>query len=157
MRKKATRKQPYFTMESAMTAILRNASGKMHDGILFGFKIDWDKAVGPCWRLTFLGIGSGIQRRQLTLPEHKLCELRLLLRETTAKRSIAKRHVESLAGKLNFTARVVFGGQTFLRRMIDTVNHVRHPTIMSRSTLNQRSDIDWWTDLFDGKTSSVDS
>lgn len=31
---------------------------------------------------------------------------------------------------------------------------------MSGSTLNQRSDIDWWTDLlgiFDGKTFSVDS
>ena len=35
MRKKATRKRPYFTMESAMTAILHNASGKMHHGILF--------------------------------------------------------------------------------------------------------------------------
>ena len=30
-----TRKRTYFTMESAMTAILRNASGKMHHGILF--------------------------------------------------------------------------------------------------------------------------
>ena len=35
MRKKATRKRPYFTMESTMTAISRNASGKMHHGILF--------------------------------------------------------------------------------------------------------------------------
>ena len=35
MRKKAKRKRPYFTMESAMTAILGNASGKMHHGILF--------------------------------------------------------------------------------------------------------------------------
>ena len=35
MRKKPTRKRPYFTMESALTAILRNASGKMHHGILF--------------------------------------------------------------------------------------------------------------------------
>ena len=35
MRKKATRKRPYFTMESVMTAILRDASGKMHHGILF--------------------------------------------------------------------------------------------------------------------------
>ena len=34
MRKKATRKRPYFTMESAMTAILRDASEKMHHGIL---------------------------------------------------------------------------------------------------------------------------
>ena len=30
-----TRKRPYFTMESAMTAILRDASGKMHHRILF--------------------------------------------------------------------------------------------------------------------------
>ena len=35
MRKKPTRKRPYFTMESAMTAILRDVSGEMHHGILF--------------------------------------------------------------------------------------------------------------------------
>ena len=29
------RKRPYFKMESAMTAILRDASGKMHHGIPF--------------------------------------------------------------------------------------------------------------------------
>ena len=35
MRRKPTRKRPYFTMESSTTAILRDASGKMHHGILF--------------------------------------------------------------------------------------------------------------------------
>ena len=35
MRKKLTRKRHYFSMESAMTAILQDASGKMHHGILF--------------------------------------------------------------------------------------------------------------------------
>ena len=39
MRKKATRKPPYFTMESAMTAILRDTSGKMHHGILFAGRL----------------------------------------------------------------------------------------------------------------------
>ena len=39
MRKKATRKRPYFTMESAMTAILRDASGKMLHGILFACRL----------------------------------------------------------------------------------------------------------------------
>ena len=34
MRKKADRKRPYFTMESAMNAILPDASGKMHHGIV---------------------------------------------------------------------------------------------------------------------------
>ena len=33
--KKPTRKRSYFTMEFAMTAILRDVSGKMHHGILF--------------------------------------------------------------------------------------------------------------------------
>ena len=40
MRKKPTRKRPYFKMESAMTAILRDASGNMHHGILFDPPLD---------------------------------------------------------------------------------------------------------------------
>ena len=40
MRKKLTTKRQYFTMESAMTAILRDASGKMHHGILFDRRLD---------------------------------------------------------------------------------------------------------------------
>ena len=45
MRKKPTRKRPYFTMESAMTAILRDASGKMHHGILFDRRLSTNHAV----------------------------------------------------------------------------------------------------------------
>ena len=40
MRKKPTRKRPYFKMESAMTAILRDSSAKMHHGILFDPPLD---------------------------------------------------------------------------------------------------------------------
>ena len=40
MRRKLTTKRPYFTMESLMTAILRDASGKMHHGILFDRRLD---------------------------------------------------------------------------------------------------------------------
>ena len=43
MRKKPTRKRPYFKMESAMTAILRDASGKMHHGILFDRRLCQNK------------------------------------------------------------------------------------------------------------------
>lgn len=87
-----------------------------------GFNINWDKAIGPCHGLTFLGIEIDTVRRQLTLPDRKLCELRLLLCDIMAKRSITKRDLQSLVGKLNFAARGVFGGRTFLRQIIDTVN-----------------------------------
>ena len=52
MRKKPTRKRPYFKMESAMTAILRDASGKMHHGILFDPPL-----VFTIMSLSILGIG----------------------------------------------------------------------------------------------------
>ena len=99
-------------------------------------------------------------RRQLKLPERKLCELRLLLSETTVKRFITKRDLQSLVGKLNFAARVVFGGRTFLRRMIDTVNHMRRPHHHVRINAQLRADLDWWTEflgVLNGKTFFVDS
>ena len=40
MRKKPTTKRPYFTMESPMTAILRDACGKMHRVILFDRRLN---------------------------------------------------------------------------------------------------------------------
>ena len=49
MGKKPTRKRPYFTMKSAMTAILRDASGKMHHGILFDLRLD----SGASWVIKF--------------------------------------------------------------------------------------------------------
>ena len=79
-----------------------------------GFNINWEKAVAPTQRLTFLGIEIDTVLRQLCLPDSKLCELRQLLSDTLLKRSITKRELQSLVGKLNFAARVVFGGRTFL-------------------------------------------
>ena len=50
MRKKLTRKRPYFTIESAMTAILRDAPGKMHHGILFDRRLVYTKTVDIVFR-----------------------------------------------------------------------------------------------------------
>ena len=47
MRKKPTRKQSYFTMKPAMTAILCDASGKMHHGILFDRRLSYTLASFP--------------------------------------------------------------------------------------------------------------
>ena len=47
MRKKPTRKQSYFTMKPAMTAILCDASGKMHHGILFDRRRSYTLASFP--------------------------------------------------------------------------------------------------------------
>ena len=77
-----------------------------------------------------------------------------------AKRSTTKRDLESLVGKLNFATRVVFGGRTFLRRMIDIVNHMQRPHHHVRINAQMRADLGWWTEflgVFNGKTFFVDS
>ena len=75
MRKKPTRKRPYFTMESALTAILRDASGKMHHGILFDRRLENGKKKKkntlPCYTAV---ARLGFKRRATAVPNsiHKL-------------------------------------------------------------------------------------
>lgn len=74
------------------------------------FTINWEQAVAPTQRLTFLGIEINAVLRQLRLPESKLCEVRVLSSKTSSKHSITKHDFQSLVGKLNFAAGVVCGG-----------------------------------------------
>ena len=92
-----------------------------------GLTVNWNKVVYPCQRLTYLGIEIDSRRRQLRLPNHKLRDIRALLSQTLAKSKFSKRELQSLAGKLNFAACVVYGGRTFLRRIIDALNTLTQP------------------------------
>ena len=63
-------------------------------------------------------------------------------------------------GKLNFAARVVFGGRRFLRRMIDTVNTLRRPHHHIHRTAEIKADLLWWAEflsVFNGTRFFVDS
>ena len=125
-----------------------------------GLSINWEKAVSPTQRLTFLGIEIDTVLRQLCLPESKLCELRQLLSDTLIKRSVTKRDLQSLVGRLNFAARVVFGGRTFLRRTIDVMNTLSRPHHHIRVNKQLRDDLSWWASflrVFNGKTFFIDS
>ena len=125
-----------------------------------GFIINWEKVIGPTQRLTFLGIEIDTVLRQLCLPESKLCELRELLRDALIRRSITKQELQSLVGKLNFAARVVFGGRTFLRRIIDVMNTLSRPHHRTRVNKQLRADLSWWANflsVFNGNTFFVDS
>ena len=125
-----------------------------------GFNINWNKAVEPCQNLTFLGIEINSVLRQLTLPDSKLCEMRSLLSGVLNKRKLTKRDLQSLAGKLNFAARVIHGGRTFLRRIIDAINSTARPHHHIRITQQLRLDLTWWRDFmytFNGKAFFVES
>ena len=54
--------------------------------------------------------------------------------------------LQRLAGKLNLPCRVVYGGRTFLRRILDTMNSMS-PSTKHRLTPSFYRDISWWVNF----------
>lgn len=91
-----------------------------------GFNVSWRKVVSPTQRITFLGIELDSSIMSLRLPEDKLTLLTDLVNTFSHEASASKPQLQSLAGSLNFACQVVHGGRTFLRRVIDCLNKLKH-------------------------------
>ena len=125
-----------------------------------GFTLSSHKAVPPCQDLVFLGIRFDTVRLTLSLPRDKLSDLHIMIKSFLQKKTVSKRELQRLIGKLNWACRVVYGGRTFLRRAIDfmnTLNRPRSKSLMSKSLL---LDLRWWDSFlstFNGQCSFFDS
>ena len=125
-----------------------------------GFSINYSKLEAPSTKVTFLGILHDSESMSISLPKDKqdgiLCVIRRFLNKTRA----TKRQMQSLAGKLNHAARVVRGGRTFLRRILDCIVRLQHGHHKCKITGAVRQDILWWHDFmvqFNGKATCIDS
>ena len=119
-----------------------------------GFQISPSKVVPPCQQLTFLGIVLDTRAMELSLPQSKLDETRVLINTFLARKRASKRQLQQLAGKLNWACRVVHGGRTFLRRILDSLNSLRSASAKFRFTPEFRKDLFWWQSflaVFNGK------
>ena len=119
-----------------------------------GFQISPSKVVPPCQQLTFLGIVSDTCAMELSLPQSKLEETRLLINTFLARKRATKRQLQQLAGKLNWARRVVHGGRTSLRRILDSLNSLRSASAKFCFTPDFRKDLFWWQSflaVFNGK------
>ena len=123
-----------------------------------GFTINWDKVVFPCQRLTFLGVLIDSVNRTVALPEDKLQNLRELLLTWSTKKRATKLQLQQLIGKLAWAARVIKGGRTFVRRLIDLMCSLKHKHHHLRLTSSARADITWWSHfctLFNGTANFI--
>ena len=94
----------------------------------------WRKVVSPTPRVTFLGIELDSTSMTVRLPVDKLSRLNNLVYALSAKVSGSKRQLQYLARLLNFACQIVHGGRTFLRRVIDCVNKLKHLSHRCRLT-----------------------
>ena len=123
-----------------------------------GFKINWSKVEGPAQSIKFLGILLDSMSMTLELPSDKMAELRTLLLQYEGRTRASRRQLQSLAGKLNWACQVIFGGRTFLRRVLDTCNTLKQATHKVKLTAEFHKDIQWWLQcmqLFNGKSACL--
>lgn len=99
--------------------------------------ITWHKVISPTQKLVFLGVELDTKNCPVTLPScSKLTELQNIVSHLLTKRQANKRQLQQLAGKLNCACRVVYGGWTFLRRILDMMNSLRIQTPPAKARLS---------------------
>ena len=109
-----------------------------------GFQISWRKVIGPTQKLVFLGVEPDTLRCEMALPTGKLTEIHPLVSRSRTRRRASKKQLQQLGGKLNWACRVVYGGRTFLRRILDMLNSLGSPSAESRLSTEFHEDIKWW-------------
>ena len=109
-----------------------------------GFSINWAKVTDPCNNLVFLGIELNSINNTLTLPETKLKETLSLLEWFRGRARASKKQLQRLAGKLNWACRVIRGGRSYLRRVLDLLNSIKLPFQKAKLGHEFCADIEWW-------------
>ena len=125
-----------------------------------GFEINQKKAVPPTQQLVFLGILIDTISQTLSLPEDKLVKLRSVVKEFLQRHKSSKRQLQSLAGKLNWACKAVYGGRTFLWRILDAMNTLVSPAAKFLFTPQFFADLIWWSQflaVFNGRQLFLDS
>jgi hypothetical protein len=110
--------------------------------------------------LNFLDVTLDLVAMQARLSSAKLAALSNLISATLARHSITRKELDRLNGKLNWVCRVVYGGRTFLRRLIDAQWSVKRAHHHIRLSSSIRLDLEWWQQFlpqFNGQTDLIPS
>lgn len=102
------------------------------------------KVCRPSQKVKFLGVMLDSISMTASLPLEKVEKIKQWCATMSGKRKAQVREVQRLVGLLNFAARVVRGGRTFLRRMIDVM---RGAPSYHHVKLDEgfHLDLKWWT------------
>jgi hypothetical protein len=111
-----------------------------------GFTVNFKpgKTVLPARSQQFVGVVINTARMTLSLPADKLQSLLAAVSAILPRRTVSRRALQRLVGKMQWASRVVYGGRVFMRACLDGLSSVRHPG--HHVTLNQalRDDLAWW-------------
>ena len=127
-----------------------------------GFELALEKVIRPSQSVKYLGLQIDSVLMELSLPPEKLDKLCLLVNSfvSTSKTKASKHDLDSLCGVISHASKVVRGGRTFSRRLINLAKGItsRYEVVSLPDWF--KSDLHWWSNfcrLFNGKAPIIDS
>ena len=109
-----------------------------------------EKVEGPTTKLVFLGIELDTVDLAMRVPRDKVQDIVAILHKLLTHRSVRRRELASVVGKLSFASRAVPAGRTFLRRLYDLLKASQDS---SSHTLRLPppviEDLSWWVEALE--------
>ena len=90
-----------------------------------GFAVSWKKCSTPSTSVRYLGIIINSIDLTLSLPKDKLMKMKKELEFFVGRTRATKKQIQRLCGILAHSAKVIRGGRTFSRRMIDLLSGLK--------------------------------
>ena len=104
------------------------------------------RSLPPATTVKFLGITIDTVERTLSIDKERLNEVIDLVSLLLGLRSVQKRRLLSVIGKLAFASRVVRTGRAFLGRLIDASKSAKYLHYSVKLTREVKLDLQWWKD-----------
>lgn len=119
-----------------------------------GFLVSFKKCTTPATKVTYLGIEFNSTSMTIALPQSKMEKLKTELEFFKGRTRATVRQMQRLCGIVSHASKVIKGGRTFSRRMIDLLKGL--PNTQKRVRLSHEflKDLTWWESVsstFNGK------
>ena len=112
-----------------------------------GFLVSWKKCSTPSTSVRYLGIIIDSVNMTLSLPDDKLVKLRKELDFFVDRTRATKKQIQRLCGILAHGAKVIRGGRTFSRRIIDLLSGLGEGNPRIRLSEEFILDLQWWREF----------
>lgn len=123
-----------------------------------GFRVNWNKCISPTKCNKYLGIIFNSDKMSLSLPEEKMKKLENELEFFSKKSRATKRQLQRLCGVLVHASKIVYGGRTFSRRIINLLKSLPDRNVRIKLNEDFKKDLIWWQNYaqsFNGVASLV--
>lgn len=108
-----------------------------------GFGIAWAKVNSPAKLVTFLGVVIDTEKRELRLPEERLCKLRNELGFWKQKKKATEKQLQVLVGHLSHCARIIKGGKLYMYYLFKKLKEAQGKRRVKLDDQFHR-DLSWW-------------